>query len=157
MQQSCSCRDRNVLCRDTAFVATSFSCFSVSGNYFNINFFVTTFFLLFFSNFVAIEFPYVATELLWLLNNLYSDRIFFCRDRIFFSCPYRWLSCLLRHRNLCCDRLDLANLSSLSISVATEFSSVTTEFYHSVVFIVEIGNFFVTTKILPSILYYVTT
>ena len=119
---------------------------------------------LFFSNFVATEFPYVATELLWLLNNLYRDRIFFCHDRIFFchdriffSCPYRWLSCLMRYRNLCCDRLDLANLSSLSISVVTEFSSVATEFYHSVVFIVEIGSFFVVTKILPSILHYVAT
>ena len=66
------------------------------------------------------------------------------------------MSCLL-HRNLCYNRLDLANLSSHSIYVATEFSFVATEFYHSVAFIVETENFFVAIEILPSILYCVAT
>ena len=104
---------------------------------------VATFFLLFFSNFVATEFSYVATELLWLLNNI-------CSDRLFFSGLYRWLSCLLRHRNLCCDGLDLANLNSFSIFVAIEF-------YHSADFIGMIENFFVLTEILPSIIHFVAT
>ena len=73
-------------------------------------------------------------DFFWLLNNLCCDEVFFCCDRIFFSGPYHWLSCLLRHRNLCCDRLDLANLNSLSISVATKFSSIATECYHSLAF-----------------------
>ena len=149
MQHTCSCCNRDVLCLDIKFVATNFSCFFAFGKCRDINFFcrnkhfhlqhlyfVTTFFLLFFSNFVMTEFSYVATKILWLLNNLCHDRVFFCRDRHFFSGPYHLLSCLLRHRNLCCDILDLANLSSLSIYVVTEFSSVATKFYHSTAFIV---------------------
>ena len=54
----------------------------------------------------------------------------------FFSGPCPWLSCLLRHKDLCCDKLDLANFSSFSISVATKFSSVATEFYQLAAFIV---------------------
>ena len=42
MHQSCSCRDRDVLCRDKEIVATSFSCFSASGNYRDIDFFIAT-------------------------------------------------------------------------------------------------------------------
>ena len=53
--------------------------------------------------------------------------------------------------------IDLANLSSLSISVMIEFSFVATEFYHSIDFIVATENFFVSTEILPSILHYVAT
>ena len=53
--------------------------------------------------------------------------------------------------------IDLANLSSLSISVATEFSSIAKEFYHSVAFIVATKNFFVAIEILPSIHHYVAT
>ena len=83
--------------------------------------------------------------------------IFFCRDRLFFSGPYHWLSYLLQHRNLCCDRLDLVDLSSLSISLATKSSYVVTEFYHSVDFIVATENFFVAIEILPLILHYVAT
>ena len=114
-------------------------------------YFVATFFLLFFSNFVTTEFSHVATELLWLLNNLCRGRVFFCRNRLFFSSPYRWLSCLLRHRNFCYNRLDLANLSSLSISITTKI------FYHSAAFIVARENFFVATEILPSIIHYAAT
>ena len=65
----------------------------------------------------------------------------------FFSSPYPWLSCLLRHRYLCCDKLDLANLSSFSIYVVTEFSFVVTEFYQLATFIVATKNFFVVTEI----------
>ena len=66
----------------------------------------------------------------------------------FFYGPCPSLSCLLRHRDLCCDKFDLANLSSFSISVATELSFVVTEFYQLVAFIV-------VTEILPSIFHYV--
>ena len=99
----------------------------------------------------------VATEFLWFLNNLCRDRIFFCRDRLFFSYPYRWLWCLLRHGDICYDKIDLAHLNSLSISVATEFSSVAIEFYQPSAFIVAKENFFVATEILPSILHHVAT
>ena len=92
-----------------------------------------------------------------VLYQLCHDRVFFCCDRLFFSVPCRWLSCLLQHRNLCCDRLDLANLSSLSIFVATEFPSVATKFYQSAAFIVAIESFLVTTEILPSVLHYIAT
>ena len=37
----------------------------------------------------------------------------------FFSDSYRLLSYFSRHRHLCCNMLDLANLSSPSISVKT--------------------------------------
>ena len=75
----------------------------------------------------------------------------------FFSSPYLWLSYFLRHRDLGCDKLDLANLSSFSISVTIEFSFVATEFYQPSGFIVVTENFFVTTEILPSIFHYVAT
>ena len=75
----------------------------------------------------------------------------------FFSGPCPWLSCLLQHKDLCCDKLDLANLSSFSISVVTEFSSVAKEFYQLAAFIITIENFFVVIEILPSIFHYVTT
>ena len=73
----------------------------------------------------------------------------------FFSGPYPWLSCLLRHRDLYYDKIDLANLSSFSISVAIEFSSVATKFYQLAAFIVVTENFFVAIEILPSIFHYV--
>ena len=60
-----------------------------------------------------------------------------------FSSPYPWLSCLLRHRDLCCDKHDLANLSSFSISV-------TIEFY-------QLAAFIIATEILPSLFHYVIT
>ena len=85
------------------------------------------------------------------------DRILFCHDILFFSGPCRLLSCLLRQRNLCCDTLDLANLSSHKIYVTTDFSFIVTEFYHSQAFIVTTKNFFGTIEIPPSILYYVAT
>ena len=75
----------------------------------------------------------------------------------FFFGPYHWLSCLLQHRDLCYDKLDLANLSSFSISVATEFSFIVTEFYQPAAFIVATENFFVAIEILPSIFHYVAT
>ena len=75
----------------------------------------------------------------------------------FFSDPYPYLSCLLRHKNLCCDKLDLAKLSSHSIYVAIEFSSIVTKFYQPPAFIVVIENFFVATDILPLIFHYVAT
>ena len=116
---------------------------------------VATLFLLLFSNFVETKFSYVEIELLWLLNNLCHDIIFFCLNKLFFSGLYHCISYLLRHRNLCYDRLDLANLNSLSVVI--EFSSVAIEFYHSIAFIVATKNFFVATKILHSILHYVAT
>ena len=88
---------------------------------------------------------YVMIGFLWLLNSLCRDKVFICRERFFFSCPCHWLRYLLRHRNLCCGKLDLANLNSFSISVATEFSSIAIEFYQSKAFIVTTENFFVTT------------
>ena len=68
----------------------------------------------------------------------------------FFFGPYPWMSYLLQHRDLCCDKLGLVNLSSFSISVVTEF-------YQPVAFIIATGNFFAVTKILPSIFHYVAT
>ena len=73
----------------------------------------------------------------------------------FFSGPYPKLSYLLRHRDLYYEKIDLANLSSFSISVVIEFSSVTTKFYQRAAFIVATENFFVAIKILPSIFHYV--
>ena len=68
----------------------------------------------------------------------------------FFYDPYRWLNSLLQHRNLCCNKIFLAYLSSLLFSVVTEF-------YYFAAFIVATENFFVATEILPSVLHYVTT
>ena len=73
----------------------------------------------------------------------------------FFSGLYPWLRCLLRHKDLCCNKLDLANLNSFSISVAIKFSSVATEFYQLTAFIVMTENFFIAIAILPSIIHYV--
>ena len=75
----------------------------------------------------------------------------------FFYGPYPWLSYLLQHRDLCCEKLNLANLSYFSISVVTEFSFVITKFYHPADFIVAIEKFFVGIEILPSIFHYVAT
>ena len=107
----------------------------------------------------------VATHIFVAPSSLYSyacgnrhDIIFFYRDIFFFFGPCCWLSCFLRHRNLCCEKLDLVNLSSNTISITTDFSSVEIEFYHSLAFIVATYNFFVATEIrMPSILYYVAT
>ena len=118
-RQGCLVSRQGCLVLRHGICCNQLSCFSAFRNCRDINFFVTTFFLLFFSNFVMTEFPYVTTELLWLLNNLYRDRVFFCRDKLFFPSSYRWLRCLLRHRNLCCDRLDL------TISILFQFMSRT--------------------------------
>ena len=75
----------------------------------------------------------------------------------FFFGPCCLLSYLLRHRNLCCDKLDLVNLNSYKISIAIEFSFVAIEFYHSLAFIIATENLFVMIEILLSILYYVAT
>ena len=66
-------------------------------------------------------------------------------------------SVLITGGDVCCDKLDLANLSYLSISVPTEFCSIVIEFYHSIAFIVVTENFFVMIEILSSIIHYVAT
>ena len=110
MQPSCSCRNKNVLCHDTKFVATSSFYTYVSGNYHDKHFSLSR--QDFFSSLiisVPIEFSMSQHD--------------------FFSGPYPWLSCLLQHRDLCCYKLDLANLSSFSIFVTIKFSSIATKFY----------------------------
>ena len=94
---------------------------------------------------------------LWFLNNLFCDRVFFSHDRPFFSGPHNWLSCLLRHRDFYCDRIELAHHFSLKFSVATSLFFVVTEFFSSAIFIVMIEENFVAIEILPSVLHYVAT
>ena len=91
------------------------------------------------------------------LQDFFDSLTISLATKIFFFTPYCWLSYLLRHRNICCDKLDFANLISHSVFVETEFSSVVTELYHFVAFIVVTENFFDSTEILPSIIYYVAT
>ena len=100
---------------------------------------------------------YVATQIfLVATNNCFSawqlcrDRedffkslAIFCRDKklcgrdkLFFSGSCHLLSCLSRHRIICCDTIALTILKYSSISVATYFSLIATEFYHSFAFIV---------------------
>ena len=63
MQQSCSCHDRNVLCRDTKFVASSSLYTSTSGNRRDIIFFVaTSIFLFSLSTLLQQSFSFVAIE-----------------------------------------------------------------------------------------------
>ena len=89
-------------------------------------------------------------------QDLFSSLIIFITTKFsisrqdFFSSPYPWLCCLLQHRDLCYEKLDLANLNSFSIPIVTKF-------YRPTAFIVTTINFFVATKILPSIFHYVAT
>ena len=66
--QSCSCRDRSVLCRDIKFIATSFSYFSSSENCRDLFFFLSR--PIFYS----------------LLFVFFRDIIFFYRNTIWLAC-----------------------------------------------------------------------
>ena len=87
-------------------------------------------------NSVATEFSMLRHNFFLSFHNFCRDKKLLCRDRLSFFGPCRLLSCLLRHRNLCCNTLDLAYLSSHSISIVTKFSFIAIEFYHSIAFIV---------------------
>ena len=58
---------------------------------------------------------------------------------------------------MCYDTITLAILKSSSIPLATYFSLVATEFYHSLAFIIATEKFFVATQVLPATLDYVAT
>ena len=87
----------------------------------------------------------------------YRDKKLFGRDRLFFSGSCHLLSYLSRHRIICCDTISLTILKSSSIFVATYFSLVVTEYFHSLAFIIARENFFITTQVLPATLDYVIT
>ena len=85
------------------------------------------------------------------------DKKLLSRDRLFFSGSCHLLSCLSRHRIICCDTIALAILKSSSIYVATYFSLVAIESYHSLAFIVATENFFVATQVLAATLDFIAT
>ena len=101
------------MCRDIKFVATSFSYVFASENCRDINFlFVTNIFTFQFLYFVTIEFSMLRHSFCGYSTTLLQQSFLLLRQD-FFSGPYRWLNYFLQHRNLCCDKLVLAYLSSL--------------------------------------------
>ena len=92
--------------------ATSFSCPSAFGIYRDIIFLVTTnIFIFSLSTLSRQDFFESLTISVSIGNSLVAKN--------FSSLSCRLLRCLLRHTNLCSDTLDLANISSPSISVMT--------------------------------------
>ena len=94
-----------------------------------------------------IEFSLSRQDFFKSLAIFYHDKKLFGRDRIFFSGSCHLLSCLLRHRIICCETIALVILKSSSISFVNYFS-LSTKFYHSLAFIVTTENFFVMTQVL---------
>ena len=99
-----------------------------------------------------------------VVTNIYFSAYQFCRDkkhlgndRLLFSNSFLLLSYFSRYISICCDIIALPILSSSTISIATNFFSIATEFYHSIAFIVTTKNFFITTQVLPSALDCVAT
>ena len=121
---SCPCPFE--VCRDIIFLVTINNCFSAW-------------------KLCCDRVAFVTKDFFKSLEILCRDKKLFGRDRLFFSGSCHLLSCLSRHRIICCDTISLAILKSSSISIATYFSLVVIEFYHSLGFIVAIENFFVTT------------
>ena len=75
------------------------------------------------------ELPLSRQDFFKSLAIFYRDKKLFDRDRLFFSGSCHLLSCLSRHRIICCNTIALAILKSSSISVVAYFSLVETKFY----------------------------
>ena len=73
-------------------------------------------------NSVVIEFSLSRQNFFKSLAIFCHDKKLFGRDRIFFSGSCHLLSCLLRHRIICCETISLVILKSSSISFVTYFS-----------------------------------